>query len=152
MNKIQEKRLLKVAKALRKSKQPQKFAMDKFVWGEMDRLPMGADREQELNFCGTPACALGHYAARKDQRFLKIVVDQPYVDNETPVASVKYFRNGDRISYVDERIQEYFGIDYVETELLFGPEGCGEATDAIEAAKYIEQFVKDKRRERKLQR
>lgn len=134
MNKIQAKRLLNVAKALRESAQPELFTMQMFVWGE----PGGADE-----FCGTPACALGHFAARRDlQKLLKIQVSDD--DKKDEYACVRYVSCGSRTFFDDEILREYFGIDYNENNQLFSVDGCNKAKTPKAAADYIEKFVKTK--------
>lgn len=118
MNKAQKKRLLNVAKALREDKDPERFQMYRF-----------AD-------CGTPCCALGHYAARKDlQRVFRL-------------SRVK----GNWLGLVGKRegigidapeVHKHFGIDYEQADELFGCHGCGCAQTPIDAAEYIEQFVEN---------
>ena len=82
LTKIQEKRVLNVAKALRDAHAAKKkFDMGTFVFGTVGDIESEYDYDaekytycnREANFCGTPACALGHYAARTDmQRLVKV--------------------------------------------------------------------------------
>lgn len=115
MNKVQKKRLLNVAKALRDDKDPQKFTMASF----------GA--------CGTPACALGHYAARKDlQNVFRLT--------RTGWLGLVGKRDND-LGIDAEEVHKHFGINYDQSEELFGMRGCGGAKTPLAAAEYIEQFV-----------
>jgi hypothetical protein len=110
---MNKERLLNVAKALRESPNPDLFTMARY----------GFD-------CGTPACALGHYAARPDlQDFFKLKQNGMLVLTEN-----------DEVPYGEDEM-EHFGIDEKQAAELFGTEGCGNAQTPIEAAEYIEQFV-----------
>jgi hypothetical protein len=160
MNKVQSKRLLNVARALREAHAAKKaFDMERLVFGHRNQVEF--DEEQgktvqtdDANFCGTPACALGHYAARTDlQRILKISI---FKEKGAPAADVVYFGTKRKsVDYYDESIwADHFGLDdSYEMEELFGFAGCNEAKTALQAAKYIERFVQKKmypgRRERR---
>lgn len=116
-------RLLNVAKALRESPGPEKFSM-------ADYANPG---------CGTPMCAIGHYAARQDlQSFL--VLDNTKRAHRF-ASPVFYADSGIEVCYDSSRLRQHFGIDEGDAELLFGPEGCEWAQTPIEAAEYIERFV-----------
>ncbi len=112
MNQIQKKRLLNVAKALREAPEPSKFTMVRY-----------------FNYCGTPACALGHYVFRTD-------LQKTFAKND--------FIRGGLSSYTDDSVLTHFGISNRESEDLFGDDGCDMADTAIEAAKYIENFVENR--------
>lgn len=111
---MNKERLLNVARALRESQVPGDFTMVRLV-----------------NPCGTPACALGHYAARTDLQ------DEYWIDAYGRFRCVSDDRGDDD----DDSDAKHFGITSDESSELFGTEGCGEAKTAIEAAEYIEQFV-----------
>ena len=144
MNKIQKKRLLLVAQALRESPNPKAFAMDSYAIIEPDAT------------CGTPACALGHFAARRDlQNFLRLETPRDLksytyrflnreADGTEPIG-LRFVRNhGHRgtAPYNDNRIIYYFGLESLrDAEDLFGPEGCDRAKTPKGAARYIERFV-----------
>lgn len=133
MNKVQQKRLLSVAIALRDAaKAKMKLDMEVYVFS-------GA--EEDGGLCGTPACALGHYAARTDmQRLLMIRTRESKWDNR--MSSNMVFRgSGDLAAYEDAEVLNHFGIDYDHADEIFGPEGCGNAKTPLAAAKYIERFV-----------
>src|SRR6187551_2522759 len=51
---VQYKRLMNVAKALRESPNAGRFDMGCYIHS-------GSEEEGEKNWCGSPACALGHY-------------------------------------------------------------------------------------------
>ncbi len=120
MKKVFARRLLKVAQALRESPDPGKFTMVQFGHG-----------------CGTPACALGHYAARRDlQKTFKLNPDA-YSKNESMLVN----NTGFRVGYDDTEIENHFGIDSEESDELFNGSGCDDAQTPKQAAKYIETFV-----------
>jgi hypothetical protein len=114
---VNKERLLNVAKALRESPDASGFTMERYI-----------------NHCGTPACALGHYAARTDlQNFLRqegrtIVYADTVIDRAIA-------------QYGDQETLDHFDISRTEAYALFSEFGCGGAVTAIEAAKYIERFV-----------
>lgn len=158
MNKRQAQRLLRVAKALRESPLPKAFDMNTYVMGGPETLfnledaglvKFDHDTYQffdkktgkllkEENFCGTPACALGHYGARGDlQRLMKVGVRQGAINL---LYHANY--NNRTVSYDDDTVQEHFGITEEQATDLFDGDGCGGARTPIEAAKYIEKFVK----------
>lgn len=131
MRELHQQRLLTVAQALREA--PKKH----FKMSEYAKMEEGAT-------CGTPACALGHFAARRDlQSFIRIETMQEWNEYEEDLG-LRYTRNhgGYSLTYDDERICNYFGISNPEAEELFGAYGCNRATTPKKAAKYIEQFVK----------
>lgn len=116
---MNKKRLLLVAKALRESPNPADFIMRRF----------GYD-------CGTPACALGHYAFRKDLQKIFKLNRSGYVARTV---------NGKDINGIeDPAVLKHFGITPEQTQLLFnGSSGCGCAETADSAAVYIERFVEE---------
>jgi hypothetical protein len=117
---VNAERLLNVAKALRESPAPEKFDMGDYVDFE----------------CGTPACALGHYGARRDLQNV-FVIDGGSVEGfglSTVDRGAPFFRT----------VIEHFGLEPGEDDELFGTDGCGEAKTAIEAAEYIERWVAER--------
>jgi hypothetical protein len=118
LNKRGAKRLLNVARALMESTNPDSFTMLYFFTG-----------------CGTPACALGHYADRIDLQRAFISGDKYYCIDT---------KSGDNVVEV---ALCYFGITRYEYAELFDESGCNNAKTAVEAAKYIQDFVKRRRPE-----
>lgn len=136
MKAIYKKRLLNVAKALRESKRPSGFTMGHYCWTGSE----GPDETGVRHPCGTPACALGHYAARGDlQKTFKL--DPEYGDVR--------LRGGeeDLVWYNDGPVRTHFGLSGGEAYELFGGYGCGDAETAKQAARYIERFVARKEKE-----
>lgn len=119
---MNKERLLKVAKALRESPKPKAFTMAQFGY-----YAASADHK-----CGTPACSIGHYAARRDlQRTLRLSRLGELTDND-----------GCSVWFSDDIVCEHFGIEHSQAVMLFdGYTGCGKATTAKQAAKFIERFV-----------
>ena len=140
MNKRQAQRLLRVAKALRESPNPKAFTMECYVQGD--------------EFGGTPACALGHYAARRDLQHMFTFIKNPKRCNANSsyakLVTYQYMKDRKNIQYNNIEcdifyvtyIQKYFGITSNDMIELFGPTGCNNAKTPIQAAKYIERFVK----------
>jgi hypothetical protein len=102
MNKV---RLLNVARALRESEHPEKFTMRELV-----------------NMCGTPGCALGHYASRGDLQDVFLI-------------------DGYRMTTVGAGSIYDVTLAHFGEDELFGALGCGEAKTPVQAAEYIERFV-----------
>lgn len=113
--KIKKRRLLNVAKACRESKHAADFTMERFG-----------------HVCGTPACALGNYAARRD-------LQDDF--SLSKFGSLRERRHRHDIGINDEPVLKHFGITNDQSDQLFGQNGCGNAMTAIQAAKYIERFV-----------
>lgn len=137
MNKTQEKRLLTVARLLRErmGEKPwkgadgakhKKFNMGRYAWD-----------------CGTPACALGTYAANtKVQGVFRIGPDKD--GNGNPEMFV-LDKEGVPVDYADDVVQDHFGVDEEEAGVLFSGHGCGGAKTPGRAARFIEKFVEKKR-------
>ena len=112
------------------------------------------------NDCGTPACALGHYGFNTPKRW-----GYSYSLEEDPncpgtflaygvLRPAEYFRKtledpvtGKFLTLVFSQAAHEFGLTAAETLELFDADGCGNAQTAKDAAKYIRQFVKKKRRQ-----
>lgn len=126
MNAKQAHKLLNVARAVREG-DPKNFTMDyygHYVEGSIK------------NTCGTPACALGHYAARRDlQKTMRLSID-----GEVCNAKGKYI---DAV----HTASKLFGITEGEGWELFDSDGCGNAHTPKAAARYIERFVARKMKE-----
>lgn len=130
----QKNRLLNVAKALRESANPEAFTMEAYGYDDSGQIEIFGDNyKTKYASCGTPACALGHYASRTDlQHTFKLKMDGEI-----------YGIDGTHLWY-DQAVLDHFGIDSNESELLFAVDGCGNAKTNIQAAKFIEKFVKNK--------
>lgn len=85
--------------------------------------------------CGTPSCALGHFALRGDlQRTFTL----------TSKGQLVLRKKKHRSLHADsEEIRDYFGLVDDDAELLFGSEGCNKATTPTEAADFIEAWIKN---------
>jgi hypothetical protein len=114
---VNKDRLLNVARALREAKTAEcDFDMSFYV-----------------HECGTPACALGHYAARRDlQDRFKIVVG----------AAHSFLANAsDGRSVMPGDVAGHFAISIHDAGDLFDVDGCGGAKTPAVAAAFIEAFV-----------
>ncbi len=116
-------RLLNVAKALREAPIPEAFHMRWFTH---------SDRQQQFP-CGTPMCALGHYAARTDLQ------SEFLIDSWGTMQAIdeKGEPHCDRM----KAAQIHFGLTDKELEEIFEIHGCGDAQTPMQAAQYIEGFV-----------
>lgn len=119
-NDLYRQRLLNVARALRESPAPDKFTMDEYF----------------KRNCGTPACALGHYTFREDLQSV-FWWDKK---GRYPISRA----TGEGVSYDESEVLAHFGLTENEADELFGAEGCGWAQEAVDAADFIENFVKHK--------
>lgn len=153
MNKRQAQRLLRVALSLRQSPNPNVFSMELYVHDKFsvsdvlnldynengDAIDSNGKVVAEAAFCGTPACALGHYGARNHLQPVMRIGETETYDEKRPAL---LYRNNRCVDFIDQKIQNHFGIDEEQSEELFGCDGCGGARTPIEAARYIEKFVK----------
>ncbi len=135
MNKRQEKRLLNVAKALREAPHPERFGMETFVHDKYG---------ENLNWCGSPSCALGHYGARTDLQKLMYIRQATKFSN--PHLSFKNDRQG-LFHLTNPDLLNHFGIRRFEAQELFEWYGCDRAKTPKTAALYIERFVARKKKE-----
>lgn len=123
MRRREAQRILGVATALRQSPNPEHFTMRQY----------GID-------CGSPCCALGHYAVRTDlqQKFS--------LDSEGDLMYRRGHGHGSSnwADYSDEEVLDYFGITEDECNELFSGIGCNQARTAVKAAEYIENFLDEK--------
>lgn len=91
------------------------------------------DQTNIRHTCGTPACALGHWAAATPTRFwLKPLLKYrpaPHLYGEWEIGEAE------------------FGITQQEADIIFGPDGCNYATTAKQAARFIRKFVAKKLKE-----
>lgn len=115
MEDIYKHRLLNVAKALRESPNPEDFDMTRFT------------------HCGTPACALGHYAARPD-------LQQSF---SISASGLLIGEKGLRVSHDGCSVMSHFGLTADEAEDLFGMSGCEGAMTTDDAASYIEHYASE---------
>lgn len=116
---MNKERLLNVVKALRESKDPGCFTMCTY------------------HKCGTPGCAIGHYAARRDLQELM----QIDIKSHTGGLLFGVWGATDRGFNYQRTLADHFGISVSQEEELFSVDGCGEARTPDEAAEYIERFV-----------
>ena len=102
------------------------FTVHKFGYGKYEQRLY----PKEVNLCGTPACALGHYAARRDVQHT-FVLDR---DGDVMI--------GQACVDFDNHIPVHFGITGVQAKELFDSDGCDRARTPTQAANYIERFIK----------
>lgn len=125
MSEFRPDRLLKVAIALRESPNPDRFTMR--MWG---------------HGCNTPACAMGHYAARADLQDAFMLTDRGQLTLSGPAHAA--LRAQGLHAEMERDYLDHFGISGDEWGELFGWSGCSDAKTANEAADYIVDFVKRK--------
>lgn len=124
---MNNERLLNVAIALDESKNPHSFSMGSYTR------------------CGTPGCALGHYAARRDlqDEFSLATSDGVNCPLEDSIETDEHgrIRVGAGLSCCAQAVCDHFGISKDEAHELFSGSGCGMAATAKAAAEYIRTFV-----------
>ena len=141
MNSLNILRLRKVVTALRDAAKIRKLAR-RF---DMDQYGYAAESG---NTCGTPSCALGHFAARRDlQSLLRLDINGDLWFTRKTKGELA----PRAASFSSDRITKYFGFeDWEESELLFSSTGCGNATTPGMAALFIERFCNRKEKELEL--
>jgi len=117
---IYAQRLLNVARAIREGSE---FDMSSFA-----------------HTCGTPSCAMGHYAARDDLQ------DDFIIAKTSPGCHPEWWpmhlETGNSDGVDSKVLAEYFGLEAYEVCELFGIWGCDHARkDAAKAIAFIEAFV-----------
>ena len=144
MNEMQASRLIHVADALRDAHADKwNFNMDTYGYDkamssglrDLRGIPKSQHDWAIEHNCGTPACAIGHYAVRDDlQEAFSLDTKGNLLSTET----------GFQIAHDQQVVMNHFGCSYDEISSLFDGDGCGSAATALEAAVYIERFVQDK--------
>lgn len=86
----------------------------------------------EVSLCGSPGCAIGHYAARPDLQDLFGIGTRGFLSLRA---------TGAEISPYSEYVCDHFGISANDAFRLFNMAGCGGAKTAVRAAEFIERFV-----------
>jgi hypothetical protein len=82
--------------------------------------------------CGSPCCALGHYAWRRDlQQTFELIHASVY----------SLIDDAEDCCFDGSVICEHFGLTRNEANALFSERGCGQAITALDAARYIERFA-----------
>jgi hypothetical protein len=83
--------------------------------------------------CGTPACAIGHYAYEGNTgRFGWTKDGEAHSARDFP-------------AHLFKQIEHEFCLGTYEVDVIFGGAGCDNAQTAGEAAEFIRQFIEDKR-------
>ena len=137
MNSLNLSRLRNVAIALRDAAKDKLLAQQ----FDMDRYGHAVDIFSK-DTCGTPSCALGHYAARNDvQSFLKLNVNGDLVYARKSKGRIL------GADFSDRRVRRYFGLTPTETANIFDTGGCNNAASPGWAALFIERFCNKKEKE-----
>lgn len=118
---IYRQRAQNLIRALRESPDPSKFSMGSFCQP-----------------CGTPACVLGHCAARTD-------LQDAFLLDQSEYAFGHILHTADRSGAIGMEycpaLLAHFGITEGDAHALFSSYGCGLARTAHEAIAYIEGFI-----------
>lgn len=110
--------------ALRESPDPGSFYMGQWV---------RKIASEENNWCGTPACVLGHYAMREAMR-------APGPERRKLVDEITH-RAVTTIDSDSMEVTELGGLNCIQVAELFGSRGCGDAATLSQAIHYIERFI-----------
>jgi len=102
-------------------KPSKRFYMRNYFWWE---------EQEEGNYCGTPACVLGHYVAHKGEIALKASERQWIEDRCFTI------RGGDRPSVTGN-------LTHNQLSDLFSTYGCDDAATPEAAIRYIQKFILD---------
>lgn len=104
------------------------------------------DMGEYFHSCGTPACVLGHYAARIDlqdafrfgRRMPNLLWSKPWVLAQDEKGRWEGIEGID-----DARVCDHFGITDTQARELFSMRGCGQAQKPEEAIAYLERFIRE---------
>lgn len=150
MNKRQAQRLLRAAKSVEESEIPEAFTMKCFFHGD----GIGGstpEKAQEKNWCGTPACVLGHYGSRPDLQRLfvvELVPESLTYNSEGNLVKIEHpelkYRSGGGLCFSDDEFLDHFGVTEQQAIDLFDMNGCGNAKTPKEAVTFIRKFVKSR--------
>lgn len=98
--------------------------------------------------CGTPACAIGHYAYRTPARWgWSTWGDLMLAPDAASLPLVFDISRNTEVHGAWRQVMHEFCISIEEVRELFETRGCGNAQTAKEAALYIRGFVARKRKE-----
>lgn len=92
---------------------------------------------KEHRGCGSPACALGHWAAAHPRTWFTDWLGEVGIWRDAYITGDNRRSASAGIDAEDE-----FGLDGGQVKDLFGVAGCGGAKTAREASKYIREFVR----------
>ena len=138
MNETHATRLVNVADALRDA-HAEEWHFDMANYGYHQSYVAYTNRKQYDGLvekgCGTPSCAIGHYAVRNDLQDKFML---------TQWGSLHVITENTHRCRLGREIESHFGITHEEEAELFETSGCGNAETALEAAEYIEDFVERK--------
>ena len=93
------------------------------------------DQQRYVHQCGTPACALGHWAAANPDRW--------YIGLDSLGDAHIFCRSNDSLD-LDEASCLEFSLSSREAVRLFGLSGCNHARTAKDAATFIRSFVRSR--------
>jgi hypothetical protein len=109
------------------------------------------DQQIYVHACGSPACALGHWAAAHPERWGTVEVEEGFNSIHRYPMLIRFisrarssnpFDSGGPVSFTRESAILEFGLRPYEFDRLFGGVGCGNALmDAQKAAKFLREYV-----------
>jgi len=104
--------------------------------------PKQFDMTMYAHACGSPACVLGHFAARSD-------LQKKFKFNEKCdrfSAAVLLVKGGKPVYFEDDEVLEYFGITPAQSEYLFGCDGPNEFATPAMMRRRIRKFIDNAKR------
>jgi hypothetical protein len=114
-----------------------KARLEKLITALEGVKPKQFDMTVYAHKCGTPACVLGHFAARKDlQKKFKF-----NHKGDAFSAAVLLVKGGTAVYHEDDEVLEYFGITPAQSEYLFGCEGKNEHATPAQMRRQIRKFI-----------
>ena len=114
-----------------------KARLEKLIVALEGVKPKQFDMTVYAHACGTPACVLGHFAARKDLQSKFKFNDK--CDRFS--AAILSKKTGQAVYHEDDEVLEYFGINDAQSEYLFGCEGKNEHATPAQMRQRIRKFI-----------
>ena len=115
-----------------------KARLEKLIVALEGVKPSQFDMTMYVHWCGTPACVLGHFAARSD-------LQKKFTLSDGGWSAVHVRKTGESIDYFDDEVLTYFGITRAQSERLFGADENEGATPAT-MRKRIRKFIDNAQR------
>lgn len=95
------------------------------------------DQSHYFHPCGTPSCALGHWAAAHPRRWR---VRRSGYDGRR---LYPLLRGGNFADSHLSSVMHEFGLNSDDVDMLFGHQGCNKAKTGKQAARFIRKFIQD---------
>jgi hypothetical protein len=113
-----------------------------------DHIPLKPySQERFMHSCGTPSCSLGLWAFLHPETWnmIEVLVAPSGLHKGYTIFVPVLSGEMQNSRCANQSAQIEFDLSAVEARELFGSDGCGHATNEIEAADYIKWFVAKRR-------